>query len=150
MLYTKDINYYIDYLEEQDEIMCRKIQPSLFYNIGFITFDNTNNPKCITTMPRCARGKNIFNMRYIFIPIQDGLHVMCAVSYMEQMKIKYHEPSSVVLHVMLRLRGTVLGPEGCICNVLTGQFVCQDRGIVEHIIPFLNCLYVTLHHYPCF
>jgi hypothetical protein len=59
MLYTKDINYYMDYLQEQDEIMCRKIhgrKPSLFYNIGFITFDNTNNPKCNTMTPRCARG----------------------------------------------------------------------------------------------
>jgi hypothetical protein len=25
MMYTKDINYYMDYLQEQDEIMCRKI-----------------------------------------------------------------------------------------------------------------------------
>ncbi len=56
----------------------------------------------------------------------------------------YHEPNGVVLHVMLRLRCTVLGPEGRICNVLTGQFDCQDRGIMEHIIPFLNYLYVTL------
>ncbi len=51
---------------------------------------------------------------------------------------------------MLRLRGTVLGPKGRICNVLTGQFDCQDRGIVEHIIPFLNYLYVTLLRYPRF
>ncbi len=62
MLYTKDINYYMDYLQEQDEIMCRKIhgrKPSLFHNIGFITFNNTNNPKCNIMTPRCARGKNI-------------------------------------------------------------------------------------------
>ncbi len=55
MLYTKDVNYYMDYLQEQDKIMCRKIyrrKPSLFYNIGFITFDNTNNPKCNKTTPR--------------------------------------------------------------------------------------------------
>ncbi len=51
---------------------------------------------------------------------------------------------------MLRLGGTVLGPEGHICNVLTGQFDCQDRGIVEHIVPFLIFLYVTLLRYPCF
>ncbi len=25
MLYTKDIDYYMDYLQEQDEIMCRKL-----------------------------------------------------------------------------------------------------------------------------
>ncbi len=51
MLYTKDI---MDYLQEQDEIMCRKIygrKSSLFYKIGFITFDNTNNHKCNTTTP---------------------------------------------------------------------------------------------------
>jgi Ulp1 family protease len=84
MLYTKDIDYYMDYLQEQDEIVCRKIQgrkPSLFYNIGFITFDKTNNPKCNTMTPRCARGKNIFDMRYIFIPIHHGLHFTCAVIY---------------------------------------------------------------------
>jgi hypothetical protein len=54
MLYTEDVDYYMDYLKEQDEIMCMKIhgrKPSLFYNIGFITFDNTNNPKCNTTTP---------------------------------------------------------------------------------------------------
>jgi Ulp1 family protease len=93
MMYTKDVDYYMDYLQEQDEIMCRKIHKrklSLFYNIGFITFDNTNNPKCNTTTPRCARRKNIFDMRYIFIPIHHGLHFMCAVIYMGEMKIKYY------------------------------------------------------------
>jgi Ulp1 family protease len=94
MLYTKDIDYYMDYPKEQDEKMCRKIHgrnPSLFYNIGFITFNNTNNPKCKTTTPRCARGKNIFDMRYIFIPIHHGLHFTCAVICMEQMKIEYYD-----------------------------------------------------------
>jgi hypothetical protein len=83
----------MDYLQEQDEIMCRKIhgrKPSLFYNIGFITFHTTNNPKCITTTPRCARGKNIFDLRYIFIPIHHSLHFACAVIYMEQKKIDYY------------------------------------------------------------
>jgi Ulp1 family protease len=91
MLNTKDIDYYMDYLKEQDKIMCRKIyqrKPSLFFDIGFITFDNTNNPKCNTKPPRCARGKNISDMKYIFIPIHHGLHFTCAVIYMEQMKIK--------------------------------------------------------------
>ncbi len=77
MLYTKDVDYYMDYLKEQDEIMCMKIhrrKPSLFYNIDFIAFNNTNNPKCNTMTPRCARRKNIFDMRYILIPINHGLH----------------------------------------------------------------------------
>jgi hypothetical protein len=59
MLYTKDADYYMDYLKEQDNKMCMKIhkrKPFLFFNIGFITFDNTNNPKCNTKTPRCARG----------------------------------------------------------------------------------------------
>ncbi len=93
MLYTKDIDYYMDYLKEQDEKMCRKMhrrKPSLFYNIGFITFNNTNNPKYNIMTPRCARGKNMFDMRYIFIPIHHGLHFTCAVIYMEQMKIEYY------------------------------------------------------------
>ncbi len=31
-------------------------------------------------------------MRYIFIPILHGLHnIMCAVIYMEEMKIKYYD-----------------------------------------------------------
>ncbi len=83
----------MDYLKEQDEILCMKIhgrKPSLFFNIGFITFDNTNNPKYNTKTPRCARGKNIFDMRYIFIPIHHGLHFTCAVIYMEEMKIEYY------------------------------------------------------------
>ncbi len=82
----------MDCPQGQDEIMCRKIHKRkllLLYNIGFITFDITNNPKCNTTIPRCARGKNIFDMRYIFIPIHHGLHFMCAIIYMEQMKIEY-------------------------------------------------------------
>ncbi len=90
MLYTKDNEYYMDYLQEQDEIVHRKIhgrKPSLIYNIGYITFDNTNNPKCNTMTPRCARGKNIFDMRYIFIPIHHGLHFTCAVIYMGQMRV---------------------------------------------------------------
>jgi hypothetical protein len=60
MLYTKDINYYMEYLQEQDEIMCRQLhgrKPFQFYNNGFITFNITNNPKCITTKPRCAGGE---------------------------------------------------------------------------------------------
>ncbi len=84
----------MDYLQEQDELMCRKLhgrKPSLFYNIGFITFNTTSNPKCITTTPKCDRGKNIFDMRYIFIPIHYGLHFKCAVIYMEQKKIKYYD-----------------------------------------------------------
>jgi Ulp1 family protease len=84
----------LDYLKEQDEKMCMKIhgrKPSLFFDIGFIIFDNTNNPKCNTKPPRCGRGKNIFNMGYIFIPIHHGLHFTCAVIYMEQMKIEYYD-----------------------------------------------------------
>jgi hypothetical protein len=67
-----------------------KRKPSLFFNIGFIIFDNTNNPNCNTMTPRCARGKNIFDMRYILIPIHHGLHFTCAVIYMEEMKIEYY------------------------------------------------------------
>jgi hypothetical protein len=73
--------------------MCRKLHRrklSLFYKIGFITFDTTNNPKCITTTPRWLEGKNIINMRYIFIPIHQGLHFTCALIYMEQKKIEYY------------------------------------------------------------
>jgi Ulp1 family protease len=84
----------MDYLKEQDEIMRIKIhgrKPSLFFDICFITFVNTNNPKCNTTTPRCARGKHIFDMRYIFIPIHYGLHFACAVIYMEKMKIDYYD-----------------------------------------------------------
>ncbi len=47
MLNTKDINYYMDYLQEQDEIMCKKVhgrKSSLFYKIGFIKFYTKNNP----------------------------------------------------------------------------------------------------------
>jgi hypothetical protein len=93
MIYTQDVDYYMDYLQEQDEIMCRTIhkrKASLFYIIGFITHNNTNNPKCNSTTPSCSRGENIFDMGYIFIPIHHGLHFMCAVVYMEQMKIEYY------------------------------------------------------------
>ena len=60
MLNSKDINDYMDYLQQQDEIMCRKVhgrKPSLFYKFGIITFDTKNNLQCRTTTPRCARGK---------------------------------------------------------------------------------------------
>jgi hypothetical protein len=94
MLNTKDIDYYMDYLKEQDGKMCMQIhgrKPSLFFDISFITFNNTNNPKCNTKTPKCARGENIFNMRYIFIPIHLGLHFTCAVIYMKEMKIEYYD-----------------------------------------------------------
>ncbi len=94
MLYTKDVDYHMDYLKEQDEKMCIQIhgrKSSLFFDIGFITFDNTNNPKCNTKTQRCAKGKNIFDMRYIFIPIHHGLQFTCAVIYMKEMKIKYYK-----------------------------------------------------------
>jgi Ulp1 family protease len=66
-------------------------KPSLFFDIGFITFDNTNNLKCNTKTQRCARGKNVFDMRYIFIPIHHGLHFTYAVIYMKEMNIKYYD-----------------------------------------------------------
>ncbi len=66
-------------------------KPSLFFDIGVITFHNKNNPKCNTKTQRCARGKNILNMRYIFIPIHHGLHFTCAVIYMKEMKIEYYD-----------------------------------------------------------
>jgi Ulp1 family protease len=94
MLYTKDVDYYMDYLKEQDEKMCIQIhgrKPTLFFDIGFITFHNTNNPKCNTETQRSARGKNIFDMRCIFIPIHHGLHFTCAVIYMKVMKIGYYD-----------------------------------------------------------
>jgi Ulp1 family protease len=93
MLNTKDVDYYMDYPKEQDEKMCTKIhgrKPSLFFDIGFITFNNTNNPKCNTKPPRCARRKNTFDTRYIFISIHHGLHFMSAAIYMKQLKIKYY------------------------------------------------------------
>jgi Ulp1 family protease len=93
MLYTKDVDYYMDYLKEQDEIICIKThgrKPSLFFSICFITFNNTKKPKCNTKTLRCAIGKNIFDMRYILIPIYHGLHFTCAFIYMEEMKIKYY------------------------------------------------------------
>jgi Ulp1 family protease len=100
MLYTKGVNYYMDYLKEQDEKMQMKIhrrKPSLFFNIGFITFNNTNNPKFNTKTPRCARGKNIFDMRCIFIPIHHGLHFTCAVRL------------SITIHCALKMeQGTVV------------------------------------------
>jgi hypothetical protein len=83
MLYTKDVDYYMDYLKEQDDKMCMKLhgrKPSLFFNIGFITLDSTNNPKCNTKTPRCARGKNIFDTRCIFIPIHHGLYLCVLLS----------------------------------------------------------------------
>jgi Ulp1 family protease len=91
MMNTKDINYHMDYLQQQDEIMCRNVhgrKPSLFYKIGFIKFNTQNNHPCRTTTPRCARGKNIINIRYIFIPIHRGMHFTCVVTYMEQKKIE--------------------------------------------------------------
>ncbi len=84
----------MDYLQEQDKIMCRKLhgrKQSLFKNTSFIKFNTTNNPKCMTITPRGARGETIFDMRYIFIPIHHGLHFTCAVIYMEQKKIEYYD-----------------------------------------------------------
>jgi hypothetical protein len=80
MLNTKDINYYMDYLQEQDAIMCNKVswrKPSLFYKVGFIKYNTKNNPQCRTTTPRCARGENIFKMRYLYTNPPRHTFYMC-------------------------------------------------------------------------
>ena len=63
MLYTKEIDNYMNYLREQDEKMCMQIhgrKPSLFFDIGFITFNNKNNPKCNTKNTKvCEREEHI-------------------------------------------------------------------------------------------
>jgi hypothetical protein len=50
----------MDYLKEQDDKMCMKIlgrKPFMFFNIGFITFDNTNNPKCNKKSQSALEGR---------------------------------------------------------------------------------------------
>ncbi len=83
----------MDYLQEQDAIICNKVtgrKLSLFYKIGFIKYNTKNYLQCRTTTPRCAREEKIFKMRYIFIPIHQGMHYTCAVIYMGEKKIKYY------------------------------------------------------------
>ncbi len=60
MLNSKDINDYMDYLQQQDEIMCRKVhgrKPSLFYKIGFIKFDTKITPNVEQQHQGVVEGK---------------------------------------------------------------------------------------------
>jgi hypothetical protein len=88
MLYTKDVKYYMDYLQEKDEILCRKLhgrKPSLFYSIGFIKLDTKNNPQCITTTQRCARGNNLQYEVYLYTnPPRLAFYVCCYLNGTEE------------------------------------------------------------------
>jgi Ulp1 family protease len=93
MLYTKDVNYYMDYLKDQDEkIACKYTEESHPCSLTLVLSHSTIKitPNVTQKTQRCARGKNIFDMRYIFIPINQGLHFTCAVIYMKEMKIEYY------------------------------------------------------------
>jgi Ulp1 family protease len=71
--------------------MCKEKQrrkPSLFYDFEFIFFDNNHQPQYDESTRRSsAKSNDIFEMKYILIPIRNENHCMCVVISIEEKKI---------------------------------------------------------------
>jgi len=112
------INYFLkNYLAKRDEMLCAKQlgrKRSHFFNSFFIQtmFDEkNNNPKLrgkynyknVKHWGRKVPGKNIFDLKYIFIPINlDNLHWTSAVIFMEEKKIQYFDSMGATHMIKLR------------------------------------------------
>jgi sentrin-specific protease 1 len=101
------INYFLkNCLAKRDEKLC-SLQPgrkrSHFFNSYFVQtlFDEKNNNpalrgrysyKNVKRWSKKVPGKDIFNLKYIFCPINlDNMHWTSAVIYMEEKKIQYYD-----------------------------------------------------------
>ena len=101
------INYFLkNCLAKRDELLCAK-QPgrkrSHFFNSFFVQtmFDEKNNNpnlrgkfsyKNVKRWSKKVPGKDIFNLKYIFCPINlDNMHWTSAVIFMEEKKIQYFD-----------------------------------------------------------
>ncbi len=61
---------------------------SQFYDVGFVKLDINKGPQLKETR-QLKKGKRIFDMKYLFIPINVGSHYTCVVVYMEDKRICY-------------------------------------------------------------
>lgn len=89
----RNIEEYIMYLRERDEDMCRRNtreKASIFKSLGFIAFDKNARPKMYEEK-RSKKDECIFDMKYVFIPIDVGGHFTCVVVYMEERRICYYD-----------------------------------------------------------
>ena len=101
------INYFFkNCLAKRDEMLCEK-EPgrrrSHFFNTFFVQtmFDEKNidrklkgkyNYNMVERWSRNVPGKNIFNLKYIFCPINhDNKHWTSAVIFMKDMRIQYYD-----------------------------------------------------------
>ena len=112
------INYFLkNCLAKYDEISCDK-QPgrkrSHFFNSFFVQTmldEKNDNPKLrgkynyknVKRWGRKVPGKDIFNLKYIFIPINlDNMHWTSAVIFMEEKKIQYFDSMGATDRIKLR------------------------------------------------
>ena len=73
--------------------MCRektRENASLFKSLGFIKLNRSTQRKTYEKN-RSKTGKCIFDMKYVFIPINVGGHLTCVVVYMEEKRICYYD-----------------------------------------------------------
>lgn len=101
------ISYFLkNCLSKRDEMLCTKDlnrKRSHFFNSFFVQslFDEKNanpskqgvyNYKNVKRWSKKVPGKDIFNLRYVFCPINlNNSHWTCAVIFMEEKKIQYYD-----------------------------------------------------------
>jgi Ulp1 family protease len=92
--------YLTRFLSHQDEKLCEKDptrSKSVYYPYFIHNYYDVSNKKYIyrnvrnySTRNKVAGG-DIFKTKYIFIPIHQGKHFTCAVTYMQDKKIMYYD-----------------------------------------------------------
>jgi hypothetical protein len=88
-----EISWFMDFLKQWNDNVCKEngSTPSLFYKFEFIKINKNNEPQCHESSGGIiAKHNDIFEMKYIFIPIQIGRHYMLVVIYLAPCKIHYH------------------------------------------------------------
>ena len=82
-----EIDAYTEFLRRRDET---REKTSQFYNVGFVKLDVSKGPQLKETR-QIKKNKRIFDMKYLFIPINVGSHYTCVVVYMEDKRICYYD-----------------------------------------------------------
>jgi Ulp1 family protease len=78
---------YTKFLRRRDET---REKASQFYDMGFIKPDLNKGPQSKETR-QLKNGKHVFDMKYLFIPINAGSNYTCVVVYMEDKRICYYD-----------------------------------------------------------
>ncbi len=82
-----EIDAYTEFFSRRYEM---REKASQFYDVGFVKLDINKGPQLKETR-KLKKGKHIFDMKYLFIPINVGSHYTCVVVYMEDKRICYYD-----------------------------------------------------------